>query len=192
MGHILENAPNNVASVLRPGQGAHQNFMVQPGQQVQSVYPAIHDSSDSGPAAHGTVSWSQLEEANSSALFPTWNNWSTAPAAHVEPAPAETPVLWTEPGWNDDSENGTDSDTVSSLGETAYQLPPGCDDFDTAAQEVFWQYQRAKAKWRNLMNKPTRRARRFIRRKGKGKGRSRLHSRKGKGQRINWTFPGRV
>ena len=32
------------------------------------------------------------------------------------------------------------------------------------------------------MNKPTRRVRRFVRRKGKGRGKSRFHSRKGKGK----------
>ena len=73
MGHILENAPNNVASVLRGP--AHGNFMLQPEQQVTHSYPAITDS-DHYDDSQGSVSWPQLEEASSSALFPTWDHWS--------------------------------------------------------------------------------------------------------------------
>ena len=68
---------------------------------------------------------------------------------------------------NEDSGNGTETDTVSSIGEGMYDLPYGSPD--EQAQELFWNYQHHKAKWRSYMQKPTRRARRVIRRKGKTK-----------------------
>ena len=84
----------------------------------------------------------------------------------------------------DDSENGTDSDTVSSDGYANYDdlIPEGTPQSQVAAQ-LFWQYTRAKAAWRRVTGKPVRKLRRFIRRKfGKGKGKG-----KGKSSSFNAT-----
>ena len=69
-------------------------------------------------------------------------------------------------------ESGTDTDTVSSLGDQEYDysdLPQGLDR-DQTAEHLFWAYQQAKGRFRRFMRKPVRKVRRFIRRKGKGKG----------------------
>ena len=73
--------------------------------------------------------------------------------------------------WQAYSENGTDTDTISSFEQSMYDPPEGYaeEDSNGMAQEIFWQHQRAKSRWKSFMNKPTRRARRFIRRNGKGK-----------------------
>ena len=60
--------------------------------------------------------------------------------------------------------------TISSDCEADYagleHLPP----HEVDAQ-LFWAYEKARRNWRNHMRRPTRRTRRFARRKGKGKGR---------------------
>ena len=74
----------------------------------------------------------------------------------------------------DDSDNWTDSDTVSSYGDTTYSIDvTGPDE----AAEIFWQYQNAKSRWRKYMHKPTRRVRRSE------KKHSRFFSSNGKGKR---------
>jgi hypothetical protein len=69
-------------------------------------------------------------------------------------------------------ESGTDTDTVSSLGDQEYDysdLPQELDR-DQAAEHLFWAHQQAKGRFRRFMRKPVRKVRRFIKRKGKGKG----------------------
>ena len=69
-------------------------------------------------------------------------------------------------------DSGTDTDTMSSVGETWYDyddIPDGLDD-NAKAEELFWAYQKAKGRYRKFMRKPVRRVRRFMKRKGKGKG----------------------
>ena len=95
-----------------------------------------------------------------------------------------TPVAPSTDGWNlgDWSENmyptyeepnsGTDTDTVSSIGDTWYEyedIPEGLTEKEQG-EELFWAYQRAKGRFRKFMRKPVRRVRRFMKRKGKGKG----------------------
>ena len=76
-------------------------------------------------------------------------------------------------------DSGTDSDTVSTEGSMDYNaqdlqgLTPAQVD-----EHLFWQYQKHKSRWRKHMRKPTRRVRRFVKRrfggKSRGKGRSRF------------------
>ena len=73
----------------------------------------------------------------------------------------------------DEGDSATDSDTISSVGDTNY-------DFSDIAhlsneeqqQELFWAYEHSKGRWRKFMKKPVRRVRRFFRRtlRNKGKG----------------------
>ncbi|CAE8605145.1 unnamed protein product [Polarella glacialis] len=86
---------------------------------------------------------------------------------------------WASTFADQQSYNGTDSDTASSLGETSYvaDLPQGLDPAGVA-EHLFWAYQQAKGAWRQYMGKPVRAVRRFVNRKGKGKG-------KGKGKDNN-------
>ena len=80
------------------------------------------------------------------------------------------------PTWEDGYDSGTDSDTISSDGETDYSslIPQGTPE-PQIGSALFWAYQRTKAAWRKFSGKPVRRARRFFKRKGKGKGRGNGH-----------------
>ena len=77
-----------------------------------------------------------------------------------------------------DSENGTDTDTISSLGDGMYELPTG--DIQEQAAEIFWQYQQNKSKWRSFMGRPTRKVRRLSNEKAKAKGKDAWEPTKGK------------
>ena len=69
-------------------------------------------------------------------------------------------------------DSGADADTASSVEETWYEyddVPEGLDE-NQKAEELFWAYQRAKGRYRRFMREPVRRVRRFLKRKGKGKG----------------------
>ena len=72
----------------------------------------------------------------------------------------------------EDNDSGTDTDTASSVGDTWYDysdIIPGVSE-DQKAEELFWAYQRFKGRYRRHMRKPVRRVRRFLKRRGKGKG----------------------
>ena len=67
--------------------------------------------------------------------------------------------------------SGSDTDTVSSIGELDYNAHELHHMTDAQLDEhLFWQYQHAKSRWRKHMRKPTRKVRRFVKRTGKGKG----------------------
>jgi hypothetical protein len=144
MGHVVEKSKDNIAQGL-----GHQH----------------------GPTANAFMTnettWS--EPASSSWESNQGSGWNSQPR---------------NDGWNFDSwtediymtnnaiESGTDTDTVSSMGDREYDysdIPQGLDR-DQTAEHLFWVYQQMKGRFRRFMRKPIRKIRRFIRRKGKGKG----------------------
>ena len=78
-------------------------------------------------------------------------------------------------GWTPqtmDYDSGTDTDTVTSEGQTAYtyaDIPRDLEPNQTA-EHLFWAYQQAKGRYRKFMGKPIRHVRRFFKKRGKGKG----------------------
>ena len=78
-----------------------------------------------------------------------------------------------QPTIPDEYDSGTDSDTISSVGDTTYTEAQDARLPNDQLQEIFWAYQAAKGRWRRATNKPTRKVRRFFRKrvahKGKGK-----------------------
>ncbi|MCP4973531.1 MAG: hypothetical protein GY914_07660, partial [Prochlorococcus sp.] len=172
MGHILENNPGNIASVLR-------------GRAPDSTVRAFV-ATDSGTGGHpsGSDPWhTGADPWGQTASQSTWaaGTWSTpaAPAPHYAPAPSSEPWYHESYYIGDDDDEGTDSDTVSSDGQTSYELPQASSTGEVT-QQLFWAYQKSKAAWRQWMGKPTRAVRRFIRKragrsgqnKGKGRGKS--------------------
>ena len=98
-------------------------------------------------------------------------NWNTGP-----PIDGWNLGEWPDYAYNthEEADSGTDTDTVSSVGDTWYDIadiPEGIDETQKA-EELFWTYQKAKGRYRQFMRKPVRRVRRFIKRKGKGKGKN--------------------
>ena len=81
-----------------------------------------------------------------------------------------------------EGDSGTDTDTSDDDGTEVMQ-----DDdlrgLDPARllEQAFWAYRATKRRWRRLTGKPVRRARRFAKRRGKGKGSGRAFFEKGKG-----------
>ena len=147
MGHVLENTYGNIASQLRTA--PTRNFFGWEADGTQSS----QQSEFSDPWAGGNDPWSHA--------YP--------------PAPAAQPVgAYVVPSSGDQQrydDSGTDTETVSSTGELDYNdpelaamTPPQQDE------HLYWQYQSSKSKWRKHMHKPTRRVRKFFKRKGKGKG----------------------
>ena len=166
MGHIIERSPGNIASQLRGNNNqAHAFFADQPTQQHQQDPWQAGDGSDPWAAA-----FNQQEPS-----YPAWGQQHQQ-QQYWNPA---------YPTYEDqDSDNGTDTDTVSSCYDTDYQLlsdiPVGASQ-SLIAQHLYWAYQVAKGHWRRFTGKPVRAVRRFIRRKGKGKGKGNDGS-KGKGK----------
>ena len=110
----------------------------------------------------------------------SWHQGSWSSSSWQEPpiATGWHPSDWTQTSTDqafntyETQDSGTDTDIVSSNDETWYDLddiPPGLDD-KAKAEELSLAYQRAKGRYRQFIRKPVRRVRRFLKRKGKGKG----------------------
>ena len=160
MGHILEHAPGNLATALQGG-GAPAGAFFMDGQDDADGWQADADN------------WTQQQYA---APAPAWGGQTT----WQQDVPENQVALLAD----QDFDSGTDSDTASSEGNTQYELevPPEIANHPGAvAQHLFWAYERAKRAWRSYMQKPVRRVRRFLRRKGKGTGKGQAKYGKGKG-----------
>ena len=150
MGHVLEHQPDNLAAQLR---NTHtQAYMVNAWQQDGPL-----GWSDSGNSWNHTNSyWT----GNGNSYTGTgWNesDWGNHSQAY--------------PGFTNDIDSGTDTDTSSSVGENHYDMsdvPTGNDD--VIAEHLFWAYRHHKGRYRRFMRKPVRRVRRFFKRRGKGRG----------------------
>ena len=111
------------------------------------------------------------------------NNYSTFMGSTADQsASASTPGLAAYPV--DEGDSATDSDTISSVGDTNYDFADIAHmSTEEQQQELFWAYEQAKGRWRKFMKKPVRRVRRFFRHtmrsKGKGKGKGKRLSGKG-------------
>jgi hypothetical protein len=147
MGHVLEHRPGNIASALRTQQG-RSAYLAQASDDSTSRVFHTQDGDASAPLPY------------QSALDSAWG---------IAEPPAQQVWLTEE-----QSDNGTDTDTDSSVGETPYvgATPDGDTDPQAVAEHLFWAYTRAKAQWRKFVGKPNRAVRRYARRfiKGKGKG----------------------
>ena len=152
IGHVLENAPDNIASHLRRHQGGDRRDA--PAYMMTTGNP----SSQTNNAENSY--WGQNDSQQSDGWnLGSWGN-TTNNAYH---------------GMEVDS--GTDTDTVSSVGENEYtyeDIPGGLDPVQQG-EHLFWAYQQAKGRFRRFMRKPVRRVRRFIKHKGKGRGRHAGH-----------------
>ena len=85
----------------------------------------------------------------------------SGPAPRANYAPAHTAI------------SDTDSDTISSFCEPLnYENDDELQHLEPAEvdEHLFWAYQQAKIRWRRQMQKPVSRVRRFIKKKGKGRG----------------------
>ena len=143
MGHILERSPGNIAASLRGPGGLHPNstrtYLAEAGAGTQPPQPSAESWGEG---------WSQ-------SAVPTWHASDSYSQPHAEP-------VW----YAEDSDNGTDTDTASSSGETVVPqaTPEGDTDPSSLTEYLFWAYTRAKAAWRKHLNKPTRAVRRHTRR----------------------------
>ena len=148
--------------------GGWENHDASAGMEVDSA-PVEQDPWHAGPDP-----WQA-----SAPTGPIATNWHNPPAATDQPQ-GPHPAAYHQRTAAEDS--GTDTDTVSDDG--GYNAAEDADIADmTPAQtdeHIFWQYQQAKARWRRHMDKPTRRVRRFVKRKGKGRKGSGKHRGKGR------------
>eukprot|EP00971_Amphidinium_carterae_P022422 442153-Amphidinium_carterae.1 len=148
LGHILEQYPNNVAQQLGtrasvpPASGHRQAYY----QENAWDDPWHQDGADpwaaAAPEAARLESWADQPE-------------DAAPAFWTNPEDHESSWSSTETEWEEDEPDFTD---VAGLAP------------EEAQQRLYWQYTQAKRRWRGFVNKPPRRFRRTVRRKGKGKG----------------------
>jgi len=181
MGHIVENAPGNIAQQLRRPQGSQAYFTdadVYYGNADRSL-----PSSQAPPSNWAPSAPQQSPDPDNWWQQPQQDNWqSNTWQSNYWPAPQAPSPQWAGPAFtNDDwSDNGTDSDTESSLGEEDLECPlPATSTPNEIAAHFWWAYTKAKGNWRKFMGKPVRAVRRFIRRGHKGKGKG-----KGKGRKA--------
>ena len=71
-----------------------------------------------------------------------------------------------------EQDSGTDSDTISSLGEQVDHSDPALAGLtpNQIDEHLFWAYEKAKSRWRKHMHKAAHKVRKFLKRSGKGKG----------------------
>jgi len=145
MGHIMERRPNNIAQQLRsPQSGNLRAFMVTDGGWGQP---------DSNQTSTGDGGWDPPQSSNGEWNPPSSSSWdqSSWMAAPVSNQGDYSYVGWTPQTMDYDS--GTDTDTVSSEGQTAYtyaDIPRDLEPNQTA-EHLFWAYQQAKGRYRKFM-----------------------------------------
>ena len=174
MGHVIERNPGNLASLLHPGHQAPTFFADGALAPTQAADP-WHQPGGNDPWAQTFLQYRPMGSTPAaSGGQEAWNSWQPTNAT----ATTATETYFTA---DYESDNGTDSDTISSCGDHNYESPlPLTSSPAEVASNLFWAYQTAKAKWRSYMDRPVRKVRRFIRRKGKGIGKGKLRT-KGKG-----------
>jgi len=143
MGHIIENSPNNVAQLLR-------------GQQFPRTTNAYLTDMSGGPNPVEAATWSeQFPRVPAGALEPTFAAYSVPPPP--APYPQQRPPTGTyaqqyhthDP--NEWSDNGTDTDTISSVGDLPDETifhdldPTDNNNPNGRATHLFWVYQKAKS-----------------------------------------------
>jgi hypothetical protein len=184
LGHVVENFHDNIAQGIRnpqaKGRGKGDRAGTYLGNALQDSQSGYTDESAYPQWNLGDDSWTDN----------TWHDnrgWHDDQSSHSDPwvGHANTATdsntgwnlgTWTEPVYNthEPADSGTDTDTASSVGEAWYEYED-IEDFENLgepqqAEELFWAYQRAKGRYRRFMRKPVRRVRRFLKRRGKGKG----------------------
>ncbi|CAL1129607.1 unnamed protein product, partial [Cladocopium goreaui] len=144
MGHILERTPGNLRDGLRSSQIASSAFLTHDE-------PWNPEPTQWGACASETHGWSGESAFAASASCSSVDAFAT---------------------FQDDD---IDTDSNTSSGECS-SIPDDGQDPNAVAQRLFWAYKQAKHKWRKYMGKSTRAvrryAKRFDRKKGKGKGKS--------------------
>ena len=165
MGHILEQAPHNVATQLRSA--------------PSRAFMASAASGAGSSAWHEPDPW-QDHDPWQPGYSTAWSP-GAASSSHAAAAPAEQYDAYYIP--TEGGQSATDTETESSSGAPLdYRGDPELRNLSPheVNEHLFWTYQKAKSRWRKHMQKPVRRVRRFLRRggkghsKGKGKGSSRF------------------
>ncbi|MCP4853128.1 MAG: hypothetical protein GY903_01375, partial [Fuerstiella sp.] len=159
MGHIIENQPGNIATALRQGApGATPTFFA--GQTDGQADADTSQGWSGGPgvaaAANEQQTYHQADSDRTVEEYPSANETDTE--TESDSGQERDEDLW----WPD----------VEGLPEEQW------------GEALFWAYERTKAKWRRFSNKPTRRIRRFVKRRQKGKGKGKG----GKGKERSGTF----
>ena len=173
MGHILENTPGNVSQALRGRDSTSHQYVALPQEDFQG--------------SAGFSLWADHERAATM----SWANHQ--PSTHFTPPASSTHVPPSEafPSF-EDVESGTDTDTSSDEEDDSWgpnQFSQSPEEAAAYAQDLYWAYSKAKRQWRSFMGKPTRRVRRFLRKRfsSKGKGKGKLTGPKGKAGQISNT-----
>ena len=157
MGHILEQAPGNVASHLRSA--SSRAYMVDTaGDAGANPWQEPDPWLDQDP-------WQPVYSPSARSPGAAASSQEQHDAYYVPSA---------------DGQSDTDTETESSSGAPLdYRGDPELQNLSPQQidEHLFWTYQQAKSRWRKHMQKPVRRVRKFLRRSGKGKARG-----KGKGK----------
>ena len=140
MGHIIERSPGNIAGQLRQG-----------GSQVSSFFETSMHEPDPWHQQPSTDPWASTF-AQQSPSYPTMH-----PAMQMPTHSSTQQTHSTFPAFDDNySDNGTDTDTVSSCFDQDLEMPAGIPATATQSeigQHLFWAYQTAKATWRRFTGK---------------------------------------
>ena len=138
MRHILERSPGNIHQTIQHYHN-RQGYFVEGEETNDIMY--VDPNQPSQPSSGSSHSWHHFPEEHTGTYL-------------GGPTP--------QPEIPNEYDSGTDSDTVSSVGDTMYMEAQDERPHDEQLQEIFWAYQAAKGKWRRATNKPTRKVRRFF------------------------------
>ena len=164
MGRILENAHGNIAGQLRT---PHGQFFTGESQEQQPQIDVWAAGSD--PWSNAAQQTHQYATVPQPANNP-WEHWQGS-VAH-QPAQSSQSSAFHGQTPNDYDANTTDTETSSDDAEPDYSDPIFQGMTPTQIDEhLFWAYKTAKKVWRRHLQKPTRRVRHHLQKKGKGKGR---------------------
>ena len=154
MGHIVEHHPASIATSLRSGNAnvSQPSYFAEPeaggGAGSQS-----HDSSAWSFVGYPDHQWQHSQASSSNAQVE--QDWAYYQVPNAE-------------GASDTDSNTTSDDPNDPIdeGDLVGLSVPEADEM------LYWQYAEAKRRWRRYTGKPVRALRRVLRRKGKGKGKT--------------------
>ena len=195
-GHISENSPGNIASIMQgpPRQARPGSYHVEHGTPFDAV-PTYFGATDAGG---GRTSNSGTQGAAVTETNDPFAMWSSPNPAPVPPPPVamsqeggcRTAETYWQSAMDDEIDSDTDSMTSSDdFGETTVGGPDISQMGEAeAAESLFFQYRKAKRAWRRFTGKPVRRFRRTFNRSLKKGGKGYGKGSYGKGKRRSFLY----
>ena len=170
-GHILEHTPGNISAALH---GTQHTRTYAAGTLHTDGYTPLPTNEPGVSSSHGSPPYGEHD------------SWSSGLAAGCPPPPHQH-IYTANASDMEGYDSGTDTDTASDFEcDETFQEFAGMAHEDIQ-QDLFWALERAKSRWRQYMNKPIRKVRRFFRKRLRGKGKGKGSGKRPTGKGV-WTY----